>query len=82
MQHCGAFAQYLFLFGYSKSLIQLNASVNNKTYLDFDVHSPIYLHNFNQIWKIFLEVPQHKFHRNQSSGGHVDIYGADGRVDG
>jgi hypothetical protein len=47
MQYCGAFAQYLFLLGYSKSLIQLNVSGNNKTYLDFDVHCPIFLLHFN-----------------------------------
>jgi len=60
MQHCGAFAQYLFLFGYSKSPMQLNVSGNDKTYLDFVVHCPIFLPNLNQIWEIFLEVPQHK----------------------
>jgi hypothetical protein len=34
MQRFGAFAQYSYLLGYSKSLIQLNACGKPKTYLD------------------------------------------------
>jgi hypothetical protein len=84
MQHCGAFAQSLYLPGYPKSLISLQSTGallwrfgvagSNKPYLDVHVKCPI-LTKFGISQQMFIQVRNIKFHLNSSSSGCADTYG-------